>query len=255
MIHSTAIIDPNARLADSVEVGAFSVIGPDVEIGPGCVIGPHTLIKGPTTIGANNRIFQFASIGEDCQDKKYNGEPTRLVIGDNNVFREGVTVHRGTVQDRGVTVIGSNNLFMAYAHVAHDCVIGDNCIMANQATLGGHVRIGDYAILGGLCAVHQFCHVGAHAMCGGGSIITKDIAAYVMVSGNPAKTHGLNAEGLKRRGFDLDAISALRDAYKRVFRSRQTLAQALEQLEKETPRAEVQLFVDSLKSSSRGITR
>lgn len=255
MIHPTAIIDPAARVADDVDIGPYSIIGPDVVIGPGCVIAPHVVIKGPTVIGARNRIFQFATIGEDCQDLKYNGEKTRLEIGDGNTFREGVTVHRGTVQDQGLTRIGSHNLFMAYAHVAHDCIIGDHCIMANQATLGGHVTIGDHAILGGLAAVHQFCHVGAHAMCGGGSIITKDSASFVMVNGNPAHTHGINAEGLRRRGFSAEAISALKDAYKRVFRSKQTLSEVIAQLQQEDTLPEVDIFIDSLTSSTRGLTR
>ena len=255
MIHPTAIIDPEARVADDVEIGPYSVIGPDVVIGPGCVIAPHVVIKGSTIIGARNRIFQFATIGEDCQDLKYHGEKTYLEIGDENTFREGVTVHRGTVQDQALTRIGSHNLFMAYSHVAHDCVIGDHCIMANQATLGGHVTIGDHAILGGLAAVHQFCHVGAHAMCGGGSIITKDIASFVMVNGNPAHTHGINAEGLRRRGFSAEAISALKDAYKRVFRGKQTLTEAIAELQKEETLPEVDMFIDSLVSSTRGLTR
>ena len=255
MIHPTAIIDPAARVADDVDIGPYSIIGPDVVIGPGCVIAPHVVIKGPTVIGARNRIFQFATIGEDCQDLKYNGEKTRLEIGDDNTFREGVTVHRGTVQDQGLTRIGSHNLFMAYAHVAHDCIIGDHCIMANQATLGGHVTIGAHAILGGLAAVHQFCHIGTHAMCGGGSIITKDIASFVMVNGNPAHTHGINAEGLRRRGFSAEAISALKDAYKRVFRGKQTLSEVIAQLQQEDTLPEVDIFIDSLTSSTRGLTR
>ena len=255
MIHPTAIIDPEARVADDVEIGPYSIIGPDVVIGPGCIIAPHVVIKGPTVIGARNRIFQFATIGEDCQDLKYHGEKTRLEIGDENTFREGVTVHRGTVQDQGLTRIGSHNLFMAYSHVAHDCVIGNYCIMANQATLGGHVTIGDHAILGGLAAVHQFCHVGAHAMCGGGSIITKDIAAFVMVNGNPAHTHGINAEGLRRRGYSSEAISALRDAYKRVFRGKHTLSEAITDLQKEDTLPEVDAFIASLTASTRGLTR
>ena len=255
MIHPTAIIDPEARVADDVEIGPYSVIGPDVVIGPGCIIAPHVVIKGPTVIGARNRIFQFATIGEDCQDLKYHGETTRLEIGDDNTFREGVTVHRGTIQDQALTRIGSHNLFMAYSHIAHDCVIGSHCIMANQATLGGHVTIGDHAILGGLAAVHQFCHVGAHAMCGGGSIITKDIAAFVMVNGNPAHTHGINAEGLRRRGFSAEAISALRDAYKRVFRGKQTLHETIAELQQENTLPEVDAFIASLTASKRGITR
>jgi UDP-N-acetylglucosamine acyltransferase len=166
LIDSRAVIDPSAKLASDVVVGPWSLIGPDVEIGAGTVVGPHVVIKGPTTIGKNNRIFQFASVGEDCQDKKYAGEPTKLVIGDNNVIREGVTIHRGTVQDAGVTQVGSDNLFMAYAHVAHDCIVGDHVIMANNTAIAGHVHVGDWAVLGGFTAVHQFCHIGAHVMCG-----------------------------------------------------------------------------------------
>lgn len=256
MIHPTAIVDSTARLADDVEVGPFSVIGPDVEIGAGSVVGPHVVVKGPTRLGERNRIFQFASVGEDCQDKKYAGEPTRLEVGDDNVIREGVTLHRGTVQDRGVTSIGSRNLFMAYAHVGHDCVIGNDCILANQATLGGHVTLGDHAILGGLSALHQFCHVGAHAMCGGGSIVTKDIPAYLMVNGNPAQAHGLNLVGLKRRGFSREALKALSEAYKVVYRQGLTLDQALQTLtSRYDGMPEVEVFIDSLKQSTRGITR
>ncbi|MHB0776797.1 acyl-ACP--UDP-N-acetylglucosamine O-acyltransferase [Halomonas sp. WWR20] len=255
MIHPTAIVDPAARLADDVKVGPFSVIGPDVEVGAGTVIGPHVVLKGPCRLGKRNRIFQFASVGEDCQDKKYAGEPTRLEIGDDNVIRESVTLHRGTVQDRGVTTIGNRNLFMAYSHVGHDCVIGDDCIMANQATLGGHVIMGDQAILGGLSAVHQFCHIGTHAMCGGGSIITKDIPAYLIVNGNPAKTHGLNLVGLKRRGFSREALKALSDAYRVVYRQGLTLEQAIETIEARYSMPEVEAFVTSLRASTRGITR
>lgn len=256
MIHPTAIVDPAARLADDVEVGPFSVIGPHVEIGAGSRIGPHVVIQGPTRLGRRTRIFQFASVGEDCQDKKYAGEPTRLELGDDNVIREGVTLHRGTVQDRGVTTIGSRNLFMAYVHVGHDCVIGDDCILANQATLAGHVTLGDHAILGGLAAIHQFCHFGAHAMAGGGSIITKDTPAYVMINGNPAQTHGLNLVGLKRRGFSREALKALSDAYKVVYRQGLTLEQALVRLEAEPVVVpELATFIASLKASTRGIIR
>jgi UDP-N-acetylglucosamine acyltransferase len=256
LIHPSALVDPAARLADDVEVGPFSVIGPDVEIGAGSRIGPHVVVKGPTRLGRRTRIFQFASVGEDCQDKKYAGEPTRLEMGDDNVVREGVTLHRGTVQDRGVTTVGHRNLFMAYAHVGHDCVVGDDCILANQVTLGGHVVLGDYVILGGLVAVHQFCHVGAHAMCGGGSIVTKDVPAYLMVNGHPAQAHGLNLVGLKRRGFSRQALHDLTDAYRTVYRKGLTMEQALEQLNAATAKApEVDVFIDSLTSSTRGITR
>lgn len=255
LIHATALIDPSAQLADDVEVGPYSIIGPEVVIGAGTVIGPHVVIKGPTTLGERNRIFQFASVGEDCQDKKYKGEPTRLEMGDDNVVRESVTLHRGTAQDLSLTKIGNGNLFMAYSHVAHDCVVGNHCILANQATLAGHVTLGDFVILGGLSAIHQFSRVGAHAMCGGGSIILKDIPAYVMASGHPAETHGINYEGLKRRGFSKEAMQALRNAYKVVFRQGLNLQDAISKLESSPVLPEVQVFLDSIKNSTRGITR
>ncbi|MFP4137593.1 MAG: acyl-ACP--UDP-N-acetylglucosamine O-acyltransferase [Halomonas sp.] len=255
MIHPTALIDPTARLADDVEVGPFTVIGPDVEVGPGSRIGPHVVIQGPTVLGARTRIFQFASVGEACQDKKYGGEPTRLVMGDDNVVREGVTLHRGTVQDRGETTIGSRNLFMAYVHVGHDCVIGNDCILANQVTLAGHVKLGDFAILGGLSAVHQFCHFGTHAMAGGGSIITKDTPAYVMINGNPAQVHGLNLVGLKRRGFSREALGALGEAYKLVYRQGLTITQALTEIRARYRLPETDAFVASIEASTRGIIR
>ncbi|MDR5867199.1 acyl-ACP--UDP-N-acetylglucosamine O-acyltransferase [Halomonas koreensis] len=255
MIHPTAIVDPGARLADDVEVGPFSVIGADVEIGAGSRIGPHVVIQGPTVLGERTRIFQFASVGEECQDKKYAGEPTRLVMGDDNVIREGVTLHRGTVQDRGETTIGSRNLFMAYVHVGHDCVIGDDCILANQVTLAGHVKLGDFAILGGLSAIHQFCHFGDHAMAGGGSIITKDTPAYVMINGNPAQAHGLNLIGLRRRGFSKEAIQALGEAYKLVYRQGMTVEQALTEIRTRYSLPETEAFVASIEASTRGIVR
>ncbi|PAU75953.1 acyl-ACP--UDP-N-acetylglucosamine O-acyltransferase [Halomonas salipaludis] len=255
MIHPTALVDPAARLADDVDVGPFSVIGADVEIGPGSQIGPHVVVKGPTVLGARTRIFQFASVGEDCQDKKYAGEPTRLVMGDDNVIREGVTLHRGTAQDRGETTIGSRNLFMAYAHVGHDCVIGSDCILANQVTLAGHVKLGDFAILGGLSAVHQFCHFGTHAMAGGGSIITKDTPAFVMINGNPAEAHGLNLIGLKRRGFSKEALKALGESYKLVYRQGLTVEQALAEIRRRYELPEVDTFIASIEVATRGITR
>ena len=219
------------------------------------MIGPQAVIKGPSVIGKNNHIFQFASVGEDCQDKKYRGEPTRLEIGDDNVIREGVTIHRGTVQDQQLTRIGSRNLFMAYSHVAHDCTVGNDCILANQATLAGHVALGNFVILGGLSAVHQFSRIGDHAMCGGGSIILKDIAAFTMVSGHPAQTHGINYEGLKRRGFSREAMQALRNAYKLVFRQGLGLQEALAELEASDPLPEVRIFIESIQNSKRGLTR
>lgn len=255
-VHPQAIVDPSARLAEGVSVGPFSYIGPDVEIGEGTEILSHVVIKGPTRIGRHNRIFQFASIGEECQDKKYAGEPTTLVIGDHNVIRENCTVHRGTVQDRGETRIGSHNLLMAYVHVAHDCVIGDNTILANCATLAGHVRIGDWAILGGGTMVHQFCQIGAHSMSGGGSIVLKDIPAYVMASGQSASPHGINLEGLRRRGFSKEALLALRRAYKVIYRQGLTTEQAIEELAQNfADIPEVQPLLDSLRQSDRGIVR
>lgn len=255
MIHPTALIDPAAMIDQDVDVGPFTVIGPDVRIQAGSVIGPHVVIQGPCELGQRTRVFQFASIGEACQDKKYAGEPTRLVLGDDNVIREGVTLHRGTVQDRGETTIGSRNLFMAYVHVGHDCIIGNDCILANQATLAGHVKLGDCAILGGLCAVHQFCHFGEHAMAGGGSIITKDIPAFTMINGNPAEPHGLNLVGLKRRGFGRDAIKSLTEAYKLVYRQGLTVDQALLAMREQLACPEVDRFAASIERSTRGIVR
>lgn len=255
-VHPQAIVDPSARLGEGVTVGPFSYIGPDVEIGDGTEILSHVVIKGPTVIGRHNRIFQFSSVGEECQDKKYAGEPTRLVIGDHNVIRESCTIHRGTVQDRGETLIGSHNLLMAYVHVAHDCVLGDNTILANCATLAGHVRIGDWAILGGSTMVHQFCHIGPHSMSGGGSIVLKDVPAYVMASGQSASPHGINVEGLRRRGFNKEVLLALRRAYKVIYRQGLTTEQALGELEKAYPDlAEMQPLIESLRIADRGIIR
>ncbi|MBU6949923.1 acyl-ACP--UDP-N-acetylglucosamine O-acyltransferase [Hahella sp. HN01] len=255
-IHPQAIVEQGAKIAADAEIGPWSYIGADVEIGSGTVVNSHVVIKGPTKIGKNNRIFQFASVGEECQDKKYNGEPTVLEIGDNNVIRESCTIHRGTVQDLGATKIGSNNLFMAYVHVAHDCVVGNNCILANMTTLAGHVYIGDWAILGGGTMVHQFCKIGEHSMCAGGSIVLKDIPAYIMAGGQSAKAHGLNVEGLKRRGFSSEIILELRRAYKTLYRQGLTLEQAIEKLKAPAEEfAEVGVFLRSVQSSARGIVR
>ena len=256
MIHPTAIIDPSAKLAVNVKVGPWSYIGPDVEIGEDTQIESHVVIKGPTRIGKGNRFFQFASIGEECQDKKYRGEPTRLEIGDFNVFREGCTVHRGTVQDQGLTLIGSHNLLMAYVHVAHDCRVGDHVILANNAALAGHVKVQDYAILGGFTAVHQFCQIGAHVMCGAGTVVLKDIPAYVMASGNSATPHGINTEGLKRRGFSSETLAEIRRAYKVIYRQGLTLDEAIARLQL-SAQAEpaLNLLIDSLELSERGIIR
>lgn len=255
LIHPTAIIDPSAVIADDVEIGPYSIIGPDVEIGSGTWIGPHVVIARLTTIGKGNKIYQFSSVGEDCQDKKYAGEPTRLIIGDNNVIREGCSLHRGTVQDNGVTIIGNNNLLMTCVHIAHDCIIGDNTIIASDAAIAGHVKIDDWAIVGGASAVHQFCHIGAHAMCGGSTYVSKDVPAYLMVTGNPAQAHGMNVEGLKRRGFSPESISDLRKAYKTVYRKGLRLDSALAEVEAGDVSPELQVFVDSLKASTRGIVR
>ncbi len=229
-IHPTAVVDPHAELDSGVEIGPYSVIGPEVRIGAGSCIGPHVVIEGRTTIGRSNRIFQFASIGAMPQDKKYAGEPTALEIGDGNTIRECVTINRGTVQDRGVTRLGNDGWIMAYVHVAHDCAIGDHVIVANSTNLAGHVVIGDWVILGGATQVHQFCKIGAHAMTGVGTVLLHDLPPYVMASGNTAAAHGINAEGLRRRGFDALRIDALRRAYRTLYRSGSTLQQAREAL-------------------------
>jgi UDP-N-acetylglucosamine acyltransferase len=256
LIDARAIVSPQAQLAPDVSVGPFSIIGAQVQIGARTVIGPHAVINGPTTIGVDNRIFQFASIGDEPQDKKYKGEPTRLSIGDRNVFRESCTVNRGTTHDKGVTRIGDDNLFMAYAHVAHDCVIGNNTVFANCASLAGHVEIGDWAILGGLTAVHQFARIGAHAFLGGGSILSRDVPPYVMVAGNPAVPHAVNAEGLKRRGFSEEQIRNIRDAFRIVYRSELKLAEALAQLAPRTQaQPEIRPFVEFIQSTTRSLAR
>lgn len=256
MIHSTAVVDPGARVAPDVEVGPYAVIGPNVEVGQGCRIGPHAVITGHTRIGRDNRIFQFASVGDAPQDKKYGGEPTRLEIGDGNIIREFCTLNTGTVQGGGLTRIGDDNLFMAYAHVAHDCVVGNHTVFANCATLGGHVRIDDWVILGGFTAVHQFCHIGAHVMTGGGSMIIKDVPPYMKVAGSFAEAHGINAAGLKRRGFSADALAGIKRAYKTVYRSGLTLEEAKRTLEEQVVQCpEVAPFLEFFADASRGIIR
>ncbi|HYC09927.1 MAG TPA: acyl-ACP--UDP-N-acetylglucosamine O-acyltransferase [Steroidobacteraceae bacterium] len=256
MIDARAVVSPEAQLAPDVSVGPFSVIGPQVQLGAGTVVGPHVVINGPTAIGADNRIFQFASLGDAPQDKKYRGEPTVLTIGDRNIFRESCTVNRGTAHDKGATHIGNDNLFMAYSHVAHDCVIGNNTVFANCVALGGHVEVGDWAILGGLTAVHQFTKIGAHAFLGGGSILSRDVPPYVMIAGNPAVPHGVNAEGLKRRGFSEEQIRNIREAYRIVYRSQLKLAEALERLAPlAAEHAEVRVFVDFISTSTRSLAR
>ncbi len=254
MIHPTAIIDEGAKLGSNVRVGAYSIIGADVEIGDDCDIGPHVVLRGPTTLGRGNRIFQFASVGEDCQDKKYAGEPTRLVVGDNNIFREFVTVHRGTIQDQGITRIGDNNLLMAYVHVAHDCVVGDNVILANNTTLAGHVHVGNWAILGGFTGVHQFCHIGAHAFTAVNSVVVQDIPPYIMAQGHNAVPRTINSEGLKRRGFTNEQITNIKRAFKMLYRQGLTVAEAVEQMQ-QLDAEEVQSMIEFVQSSSRGIIR
>jgi UDP-N-acetylglucosamine acyltransferase len=253
LIHETAIISPKAKIGQNVSIGPWTFIGDDVEIGDDCKIHSHVVIKGPTVIGKNNEIFQFSSVGEDCQDKKYAGEPTRLEVGDNNIIRENVTIHRGTIQDESLTKIGSNNLFMAYVHIAHDCVIGDNTIFANNASVAGHVHVGDWAILAGMVGVHQFVHIGAHAFVGLDSIVVKDVPPYVLAAGNGAEPKGLNSEGLKRRGFSSEQITAIKRAYKEVYRKGNTVEEALANISDDEPA--VTLFKNFINQSSRGIIR
>lgn len=256
MIHPTALVAPGAKLAEGVSIGPYTVIGEHVEIGAGTSIGAHAVITGDTRIGAHNRIFHFVSLGEVPQDKKYANEPTRLEIGDHNVIREFCTFNTGTVQDRGVTRIGSHNWIMAYVHIAHDCVVGDQTIFANNASLAGHVEIGDWAILAGFTGVHQFCKIGAHVMTGISSVVVKDIPPYVLAAGQPAAPHGLNSEGLKRRGFSAEALSALKGAYKILYRAGNTLAEAQAKLAIEAENhPEVRVLVEFLKRAERGIIR
>ena len=256
MIHPTALIAPSAKLADSVEVGAYSIIGENVEIGEKTWIGPHVVIQGPCKIGAENKLFQFSSIGEIPQDKKFHGETSFLEIGDRNTIREFATINRGTDDGGGTTRIGNDNWLMAYIHIAHDCQIGSNTIFANNASLAGHAIIEDFVILGGFTLVHQFCKIGQHAFCGMGSAISKDIPPYLMVNGSPAHAHGLNTEGIKRKGFSKEAIKALREAYKIIYRSNNTIKVAKSELK---PLAsnfpEVQSMLTFLEQSERGILR
>ena len=256
MIDSHAIVSSRAQLGEGVTVGPFAVIGPDVVLGDRTTVGAHAVIEGPTRIGADNQIFQFACVGAAPQDKKYRGEPTQLNIGDRNVFREFSTMNRGTASGRGLTTIGSDCLFMAYSHVAHDCDIGSKVILANCATMGGHVQIGDWVQLGGLSAIHQFCKVGAHAFVGGGAVLTRDLPPYVMIAGNPAAPHSINAEGLKRRGFTPAQIRNLRLAYRILYRSHLKLADAVAQLtELARENAEVQPLLAFIDASTRSLVR
>ena len=256
MIHSAAIVDPTATLHESVQVGPWTIIGPDVVIGAGTTVESHVVVKGPTRIGARNHIYQFSTIGEATPDLKYRDEPTELLIGDDNVIRENVTIHRGTVQDRSMTSIGDRNLLMAYVHVGHDSAIGNDIILVNNTALAGHVEIGDWAILSGYTLVHQFCKIGSHSFSGMGTSIGKDVPAYITVAGSPAEAKTINSEGLRRRGFDSSEIAAIRRAFKILYRQGLTLDTAMERVESmivETPC--LQILHDSLRQSQRGIVR
>lgn len=256
MIHPTAIVDPGAKIGANVEIGPYSIIGPHVEIGDNTVIGPHTVIRGHTRIGRDNRIFQFCSLGEAPQDKKYAGEPTRLEIGDRNTIREFCTFNLGTVQDRGVTSIGDDNWIMAYVHIAHDCQVGSKVTFANNASLAGHVVVDDWAILGGFTGVHQFCRIGAHVMTAVSTVILQDVPPYLMAAGNTAQPYGINVEGLKRRGFNAEAITSLKRAYRTLYKSGLLLEEAKAKLvEDAKTQPDVQRFVDFLEVSKRGIIR
>lgn len=256
MIDPHALVSPQAELAADVEVGPFAVIGPNVRIGPRTRIGSHVVINGPTTIGADNRIFQFASIGDAPQDKKYQGEPTRLEIGDRNVFREFCSVNRGTTHDEGVTRIADDNLFMTYTHVAHDCQLGSRIVMANCATLGGHVQLGDWVIMGGFAGIHQFCKVGAHAFIANNAAVTRDVPPYIMAVGQPAAPHSVNSEGLKRRDFSAQQISHIREAYRVLYRRDLPLQDAVRELGVlAATQPEIQPFVDFIAASTRSLIR
>jgi UDP-N-acetylglucosamine acyltransferase len=256
LIEPSSIIDSGAELADGVSVGAYSVIGADVTIQSGTIIGSHVVIKGPTSIGKDNRIYQFSSIGDDPQDKKYAAEITRLEIGDRNTVREFTSMHRGTIQDHGITKIGNDNLFMAYTHVAHDCIIGDNVIMANGASLAGHVQLHSHSILGGFTLVHQFTQIGQYSFAAMGSAITQDIPPFVMVGGKPTRPHGINSVGMERNGFSVDAIRLVRNAYKLIYKMNLRLEDAIEQIEAlADDSVEITEIVGFLRNVKRGILR
>ena len=257
LIHPTAIIDASAVIAPDVKIGPYTVIGPHVSIGAGTHIHSHVVIGGYTRIGQQNEIFQFASVGEVCQDLKYQGEETWLEIGDHNKIREHCSLHRGTVQDQGITKIGSHNLLMVNTHIAHDCVVGNHNIFANNVGVAGHVQIGDYVIVGGNSGIHQFCHIDSYSMIGGASLILKDVPAYVMASGNPAHAFGLNVEGMLRKGWSKDVILGLKEAFKLIYKSNLTAEQAVNQIRSDIlpTVAEAQLMIDSLEKSKRGIVR
>jgi UDP-N-acetylglucosamine acyltransferase len=256
MHHPTAIIDPKAKLDEGVQVGPYSIIGADVEIGSGTVIESHVIVKGPTIMGKNNRILQFSSVGDGSPDKKFKDEPTKLIIGDENIIREGVTIHRGTIQEKGVTSIGNRNLMMAYSHIAHDCEIEDDIVLSNQAALAGSVKVGKGVILGGYAIVHQYCSLGEYSFCAMGSAVNKDIPSYVKVRGNPAKPFGINSVGVKRLGFPSEVIESLKSAYRTLYRKKLTTDEALLELKSSaTIIPEVSSFIASIESSTRGISR
>ncbi|MEL7023629.1 MAG: acyl-ACP--UDP-N-acetylglucosamine O-acyltransferase [Pseudomonadota bacterium] len=255
-VHATALVDPGATLADDVEVGPYCVVGPDVSVGKGTKLRAHVVLEGPTEIGEDNDIYSFVSIGSAPQDKKYDGEPTSLRIGDRNTIRECTTINRGTVQDLGTTIVGDDNWIMSYVHIAHDCVVGNNVILANNATLAGHVHVGDWAIFGGFSGAHQFCKIGPHSFLGMYSGIGKDVPAYVTVMGNPAEPRGVNSEGLKRRGFDREQIRNIRDAYKLLYRSQLRLEEAQEAIAARVgEQPELAPLLESITGSSRSIVR
>jgi UDP-N-acetylglucosamine acyltransferase len=256
MIHPSAIISDTATVADDVEIGPYTIIGNDVEIGSGTRIDSHVVINGPTRIGRDNHIYQFASIGDDPQDKKFRDEPTRLMIGDRNTIREFCTISRGTTQDKGDTILGDDNWIMAYVHIAHDCVVGNKTIMANNVTLAGHVHVDDWVIFGGFSGAHQFCRVGAHAFLGMYAGVNRDVPAYTMVSGQPAVPKGINSEGLKRRDFSDEQIRNIKNAYRLVYRKGLKLGEAIEEIDQlSKTQSELVIFLESLRSSERGIIR
>ncbi len=256
MIHPSAVIHPRAQVASDVEIGPYCVIGEHVSIGAGCKFLSHVVVDGRTVIGARNTFAPFASIGGAPQDKKYAGEPTRLEIGDDNTIREYCTINTGTTQDGSLTKVGSNNWIMAYVHIAHDCVLGDHAIMANNAQLAGHVTVGDWAILGGMSGVHQFCRVGAHAFVGAGAIVTQDVIPYGMIGGTPLSTIGINSEGLRRRGFSVEGIAAIKAAYKTIFRDGLTLVEAIEKITPLTAHHnELKIMLDFMTMKGRGLLR
>ena len=256
MIDPRSIVAPDAEIGEGVVIGAYSVIGAGVKIGDGSWVGPHAVINGPTTLGRQNKVFQFASVGDAPQDKKYAGEPTRLEVGDRNVFREFCSINRGTVGGRSVTRIGDDCLFMAYSHVGHDCIVGNRCVLSNCTALAGHVELGDWVIMSGYSAIHQFCKIGAHAFLANNAAVTRDVPPYLLVAGSPAEPKGINSEGLKRRGFDATQITNIKNAYRLLYRSGLKLAEATTQLNGlAATQPELKPFVDFLSSSERSIIR